>query len=60
MSILEILADVLHVLLPLRPDNDRSIVGESPMDRRASRFWKIAGVVLAVLAVIFAIRAWMP
>jgi hypothetical protein len=60
MNILELLLDLAWSLFhPPRPDNDRSIIGPSLLDRQVSRFWKIAGLLLLAVLILWAVGAWV-
>ena len=50
MNILEILADVLGLFGPPIANNDRSAVGESPIERKVALFWRRLGFLLLLLA----------
>lgn len=62
MNLLEFLLDLAWSLFhPPRPDHDRSIVGQSPVDRKVARFWKIAGTIALALLLLWVGWAWfMP
>lgn len=57
MNLIEIVADVLGLIGSPQADHDRSIVGESPMERGIRRFWKTVVIVLVVAVVAIALYA---
>lgn len=59
MNPLEILLDFLTIAGPPRADRDRSIVGESPLERSASRFWRRLGLTLLLAAGVAAFYVWV-
>ena len=59
MNPLEILIDILTTIGPPRPDTDRSIVGDSPIERRLSRFWRLLGFVLLLAIIAAALYVWV-
>lgn len=42
-----------------RSDNDRSIVGESPMEQDLARFWRRVGLLLLLAGLIAALCIWV-
>jgi hypothetical protein len=59
MNIFEILGEFLAYFGPSSADNDRSIVGESPMEREISRFWRRVGLMLLLGMSIAALYVWL-
>ena len=59
MNILEILVEVLTSFGPIKEDSDRSIVGESPLEKSVSRFWHRLGLVLLLAAVAAILYVWV-
>ena len=59
MNILQIVVDVLTSFGPIREDNDRSIVGESPLEESVSRFWHRLGLVLLLAAGTAILYVWV-
>lgn len=59
MNILEILVDALTFVGPPRADQDRSIVGKSPMEEDVSSLWRRLAFVLVLAAASAAFFVWI-